>query len=171
MKSLAPITLLLEAAHPGASANYESWTRTVRLGTDFLYPFTLNDPGAAFHASWVLYHEIGHAFEDEYDLMDSDFTAPIGHFDPVRMAFIVPRLALKSWQTSESVYQNPSEAVASLFADYVLEAARLLPGQAAWIEARLAAAPQWSRAVMALRAANVPALVRSGRFDPDHVAR
>lgn len=172
MTTFVPIALLLEPAHAGTSANFETWTRRVLLGTDFLYPFTLPDPGAGRHATWVLYHEIGHAFEDLFDLMDQDFTAPLGVFDFERMAFVVPRpTPVKSWQASESTYKNPSEAVASVFADYVLEPARLRPEQVTWVEARLVEHPEWARAVAVLRASDPVSLVRSGWFDPGRVRR
>jgi hypothetical protein len=98
----------------------------------------------------VFAHEIGHAFEAQFDLMDADFVRGLGRYD-VERGFIGYWADLGVGH-KEFVWNNPSEAAADAFALYVQVPERMDDAMRAWVEARLADRPEWRGIVEALRA-------------------
>ena len=97
-------------------------------------------------------HEVGHAFEEHYDLMDPDVTRGIGRFDPDKMKWVDagPDVVGKG-EYRQREWRNPSERVADAFADFVQIPDRMTAESRAWVETRLREAPGWRDVVDVLR--------------------
>lgn len=163
--TIAPI-VVRETKPAGVVARYHSSSRTIEVGPDLRYAAGIS-PAAAVAALHTLCHEIGHAFEDPLDLTEAAFTAPLGRFILDR-GFVAPNgrygQAGFSAASPERVFRNPSEAVASLFADLVLAPAALTAAQRRWFRARLGERTEWRSALEALRRTDLVAILDAGRF-------
>jgi hypothetical protein len=97
-------------------------------------------------------HEVGHGFEDQFDLTDPAKQQGLGSFNEDTMKWVSPGPDLRGNGTyPPSSFKNPSEAAAGAFADYVQVPDRMDPGVKSWVEDRLAETPKWNGVVAALR--------------------
>jgi hypothetical protein len=162
---IAPIRVL-ETRPVGAVARYYPASRSMEVGPDLRHAAQLS-PAARTDALHTLAHEIGHAFEDPLDLTEATFTALLGHYEFGR-GFVAAngRFGKAGYLAAspERTFRNPSEAVASLFADLVVYPAALTMGQRRWFKARLVELPEWGAAIEALRRTDLIAILDAGHF-------
>lgn len=97
-------------------------------------------------------HEVGHRMFAELDLDDPSVTRDLGRSDP-NGYFESMRLRPGVFRIGSTVYADATEAVAELFAIYVLDRSALDPAAGAWIRRHLdASGPEyWRGAAAALR--------------------